>query len=106
MNYACDLLYPGHDYRGLTATSVEEERSFNPRLGGNISVDDFTGYMKNLSLPHPKKIDVAVPANMKCGRPAGDQTEMRDPQWANLTFTFGGIWEIQPQSLEELADKV
>jgi len=102
---AC-LLYPGHDYRGLTATSVEEERSFNPRLGGDVSVDDFTGYVKNLGLPHPKKIDVAVPANMKCGQPAGDHAEMRDPQWANLTFTFGGIWEIQPQSLEELADKV
>ncbi len=102
---AC-LLYPGHDYRGLTATSVEEERRFNPRLGGDVSVDDFTGYVKNLGLPHPKKIDVAVPANLKCGRPAGDPVEMRDPQWANLTFTFGGIWEIQPQSLEELADTV
>lgn len=100
------LLYPGHDYRGLTVTSVEEERSFNPRLGGDVSVDDFTGYMKNLGLPHPKKIDVAVPANLKCGQPAGDLVEMRDPQWAHLTFTFGGIWEIQPRSLEELADEV
>jgi sulfur dioxygenase len=102
---AC-LLYPAHDYRGLTATSVEEERRFNPRLGGNISVEDFTGYMKNLNLPHPKKIDVAVPANMQCGRPAGDQTQMQDPHWANLTFTFGGIWEIQPHSLEEMADTI
>jgi len=100
---AC-LLYPGHDYRGLTATSVEEERGCNPRLGGDISVDDFSGYMKNMNLPHPRKIDVAVPANLKCGQPAADQAEAQDPRWANLTFTFGGIWEIQPQALEELAD--
>ena len=65
---AC-LLYPAHDYRGLTVTSVAEERNFNPRLGGEISEDDFTGYMSNLGLPHPKKMDIAVPANMQCGRP-------------------------------------
>ena len=44
-----------HDYRGLTATSVGEERTFNPRLGGEISEDDFTGYMSNLGLEHPKR---------------------------------------------------
>ncbi len=65
---AC-LLYPGHDYRGVTVTSVEEERRFNPRLGGDIGVDDFAGYMHNLGLPHPKQIDVAVPANLQCGSP-------------------------------------
>jgi sulfur dioxygenase len=62
------LLYPAHDYRGLTVTSVREERRFNPRLGGEIGEGDFTGYMKNLRLAHPKKLDVAVPANLKCGR--------------------------------------
>src|ERR1700693_1892026 len=86
------LLYPGHDYRGVTVTSVAEERRFNPRLGGDIGVDDFAGYMHNLGLPHPKQIDVAVPANLKCGQPAIAQPENADPQWAPLTFTFGGIW--------------
>ena len=66
------LLYPAHDYRGLTATSVAEERRYNPRLGGDIAVGDFAGYMKNLRLAHPKMIDVAVPANLSCGRPEGD----------------------------------
>ena len=102
---AC-MIYPAHDYRGVTATSVDEERRFNPRLGGDIGVDDFAGYMHNLGLPHPKQIDVAVPANLKCGKPAGAQPDNADPQWAPLTFTFGGIWEIQPQILEEVADKV
>ena len=55
------LLYPAHDYRGLTVTSVAEERRFNPRIGGEIGVGDFTGYMKNLGLAHPKLMDVAVP---------------------------------------------
>ena len=63
------LLYPAHDYRGLTVTSVAEERRFNPRLGGEIGVGDFAGYMKNLRLAHPKLMDVAVPANLRCGRP-------------------------------------
>ena len=100
------LLYPAHDYRGLTVSSVGEERNYNPRLGGDISVDDFTGYMNNLGLPHPKKIAVAVPANLRCGEPDGAQPEAGDPQWANLTFTFGGIWEIQPHALEELGESV
>ena len=99
------LLYPGHDYRGLTATSVAEEKRFNPRLGGNLSESDFAGYMRNLGLPHPKKIDVAVPANLNCGRPEHGQAFEDDPDWAPLTYTFAGIWEIEPRSLEDrLAD--
>ena len=100
------LLYPGHDYRGVTVTSVEEERRFNPRLGGDIGVDDFAGYMQHLGLPHPKQIAVAVPANLRCGQPADGQADAGDPQWAPLIYTFGGIWEIRPQALEEIAAKV
>jgi rhodanese-related sulfurtransferase len=99
------LLYPAHDYRGLTVTSVAEERRFNPRLGGDIGEADFAGYMENLHLPHPKQIDVAVPANLKVGRRDGD-VSLTAPTWATLTYTFAGIWEIQPQALEEVTDKV
>ena len=97
---AC-LLYPAHDYRGLTVTSVGEERAFNPRLGGDIGERDFVGYMDNLGLPHPRLMDIAVPANMKCGEPEQGKAPMRDPQWAHLTFTFAGIWELPPAILEE-----
>ena len=105
------LLYPAHDYRGLTVTSVREERTYNPRLGGEIGEDDFVGYMHNLKLPHPKQIDVAVPANLVCGRPsddgpAGTGQADREPGWASLVFTFAGLWEIQPQGLEEAAHGV
>ena len=95
------LLYPAHDYRGLTATSVAEERAFNPRLGGELSETDFIGYMENLGLAHPKQMDVAVPANMKCGRPDVVDGVDDEPDWAPLNYTFAGIWEIVPDWVEE-----
>jgi glyoxylase-like metal-dependent hydrolase (beta-lactamase superfamily II)/rhodanese-related sulfurtransferase len=100
------LLYPGHDYRGLTVTSVAEERRYNPRLGGEINETDFAGYMNNLGLPHPRLMDIAVPANLLCGRPQNDAEAQQSPRWAPLTMTFAGVWEIQPAALEEVARKV
>jgi len=100
------LLYPCHDYKGLTVTSVEEERRFNPRFGGNSNEADFTGYMNNLGLPHPKLMDIAVPANLRCGRPEGVAALPAEPAWAPLVWTFAGLWEIQPQALEEVAPSV
>lgn len=95
------LLYPGHDYHGLTVTSVAEEKQFNPRLGGALSESDFTGYMNNLGLAHPKQLEIAVPANLKCGRPEDTLIPDSEPDWAPLNYTFAGIWEIQPQWVEE-----
>ncbi|MBI1776803.1 MAG: MBL fold metallo-hydrolase [Proteobacteria bacterium] len=94
------LLYPGHDYRGLTVTSVGEERRFNPRLGGQLSEDDFVGFMCNLGLAHPKQMAVAVPANLKCGR-REEAAPAAVPSWGPLTFTFAGIWEVEPHWVEE-----
>jgi sulfur dioxygenase len=48
------LLFVGHDYRGLNLTTVAEERHYNPRIGGEVSENDFVGFMRNLNLPHPK----------------------------------------------------
>jgi sulfur dioxygenase len=96
---AC-LLYPGHDYRGLSVTSVGEERRFNPRLGGQLSEEDFVGYMRNLGLPHPKQMDIAVPANLKSGKREG-ATLPDEPTWGALTLTFAGVWEIDPHWVEE-----
>jgi sulfur dioxygenase len=100
------LLYPAHDYRGLTVTSVEEERRYNPRLGGDVGEGDFVGYMNNLGLPHPKLMDIAVPANLRCGQPEGKVPVPAAPSWAPLTYTFAGIFEIQPQALEESAASI
>jgi sulfur dioxygenase len=102
---AC-LLYPGHDYRGLTVTSVDEERRFNPRFGGSSNEADFAGYMNHLGLPHPKLMDVAVPANLRCGEPLGQTPLPEEPTWALLVWTFAGLWEIQPAALEECGPEV
>jgi sulfur dioxygenase len=93
------LVYPAHDYRGLSATSVGEEKLYNPRLGEAIGEGDFVGYMKHLGLAHPKQMEQAIPANLKCGKP--EKTTTLNPDWAPLTYTFAGIWEVQPNWLEE-----
>jgi sulfur dioxygenase len=61
------LLFPGHDYKGRMVTTVGEEKRFNPRLGFDKSEADFVAIMDQLDLAYPKKIDVAVPANLECG---------------------------------------
>lgn len=100
------LLYPAHDYRGLTVSSVEEERGFNPRLGGQVQEGDFVGFMKNLGLAHPKLMDVAVPANLRCGHIEDHAVDRSNVDWAPLTYTFSGIWEVRPDWLEENLQKV
>ncbi len=60
-------VYPGHDYKGWTVSSIAEERQHNPRL----QVADMAAYvdlMTNLKLPNPKLMDIAVPANRACGK--------------------------------------
>ncbi len=94
-------LYPAHDYRGIMMTTVGEEKQFNPRFGGQISEQDFVGYMNNLGLPHPKQIDIALPANLRCGRPKNGEIADNEPTWAPLKLTFAGVWEVDPQWLEE-----
>lgn len=61
------FVYPAHDYKGRTVSTIDEEMRFNPRLKKGISPDEFSDIMENLNLPKPKKIDMAVPGNMKCG---------------------------------------
>lgn len=90
------VVWPAHDYAGRTSSSIGEEKRLNPRIGGQANEDDFVGYMDNMQLPHPKKLDVAVPANLQSGRPADDQIP-RPPEWAPVVATYGGILEISPQ---------
>jgi glyoxylase-like metal-dependent hydrolase (beta-lactamase superfamily II) len=61
------VVYPGHDYKGRTASTVGEELANNARLGGGRSKADFVELMANLKLAYPKQIDRAVPANLACG---------------------------------------
>ncbi|MGH8266549.1 MAG: rhodanese-like domain-containing protein, partial [Steroidobacteraceae bacterium] len=100
------LLYPAHDYRGLTVSSVAEERRFNPRIADSIGEADFVGYMNNLNLPHPKLLEVAVPANLRVGAPEVAVQHSVNPAWGQLRFTLAGIWEIEPWVLAELRREV
>lgn len=59
-------VYPAHDYNGFTSSTIMEEKQFNPRLQVK-SADEYAEIMNNLNLARPKKMDIAVPANQKCG---------------------------------------
>ncbi len=60
-------VYPAHDYKGWTVSTIDEERRFNPRLQVK-SAEEYADIMNNLNLPNPKMMDIAVPANLQCGR--------------------------------------
>jgi sulfur dioxygenase len=60
------LVFPAHDYKGETVSTIGEEKFFNPRLKDK-SIDEYADLMNNLNLPNPKMMDVAVPANMHVG---------------------------------------
>src|SRR3979409_397639 len=72
------LVYPAHDYKGDTVSTIGEEKQFNPRLKVG-SVDEYVDLMNNLKLPNPKMMDVAVPANMHVGL---HQDEIARKGWA------------------------
>ncbi|MDG4812386.1 MBL fold metallo-hydrolase [Hydrogenovibrio sp. 3SP14C1] len=61
------MVFPAHDYKGFSQSTIGEEKQFNNRAGNNKSYEDFSTIMDNLNLPNPKRIDIAVPGNMKCG---------------------------------------
>ena len=72
------LVYPAHDYKGETVSTIGEERACNPRLRVS-SVDEYVDIMNGLNLTDPKMIGVAVPANRRIGAPQRDD---EDPSWA------------------------
>jgi len=60
------MVFPAHDYKGDTVSTIGEEKRNNPRLQVK-SADEYVALMANLHLPNPKMMDVAVPSNMKIG---------------------------------------
>ena len=72
------LVYPAHDYKGDTVSTIGEEKAFNPRLQVK-SIDEYAELMSKLNLPNPKMMDVAVPANMRVGLA---QEEIAKRGWA------------------------
>jgi glyoxylase-like metal-dependent hydrolase (beta-lactamase superfamily II) len=61
------LVYPAHDYKGRHVSTIAQEKTRNPRLGAGKSEAEFVAIMNGLDLPYPRKIDLAVPGNERCG---------------------------------------
>jgi sulfur dioxygenase len=61
------VVYPGHDYKGWTSSTIREEREHNPRLQ-LADKNTYVAFMTNLQLPSPTLMDIAVPANQACGK--------------------------------------
>ena len=60
-------VYPGHDYKGQTVSTIGEEKEFNPRIGGGRSREQYIAIMNGLKLAKPARIEESVPGNMACG---------------------------------------
>jgi sulfur dioxygenase len=63
------VVYPAHDYMGRRSSTIGIEKETNPRLGKGKTKEEFIEIMAHLNLAYPKKMDVAVPTNMRCGIP-------------------------------------
>ncbi len=91
------LVYPGHDYKGRTVSTVGEEKRWNPRLAATRTEDEFVATMAGLQLAYPKKIDVALPANLQCGVPRGLPVGGEAPgeqRWAPVEVSAAFVPEV------------
>jgi len=98
------LVFPAHDYKGETVSTIGEEKRFNPRLNVK-SMDEYAELMNNLKLPNPKMMDVAVPANMHVGL---HQEEVERKGWAVTAadgITLRGRPDIAIVDLREKSER-
>jgi glyoxylase-like metal-dependent hydrolase (beta-lactamase superfamily II)/rhodanese-related sulfurtransferase len=98
------LVFPAHDYKGDTVSTIGEEKRFNPRLRVR-SVDEYVDIMNNLNLPNPKMMDVAVPANIHVGL---HQEEIARKGWAVSAaeaMALSGRSDIAMVDLREKAER-
>lgn len=95
------LVYPAHDYKGDTVSTIGEERAHNPRLRV-ASIDAYVEQMNNLNLPNPKMMDVAVPANLRIGMP---QDDIDSRGWSLSCAEASDIVDRRDAILIDLRDK-
>jgi sulfur dioxygenase len=98
------MVFPAHDYKGETVSTIGEERAFNPRLQVK-SVDEYVALMASLHLPNPKMMDVAVPANMRVGLA---QEEIARRGWsirADEALTLVGAQDVALVDLREPSER-
>ena len=95
------LVYPAHDYKGDTVSTIGEEKRHNPRLQVR-SVDEYAELMSRLNLPNPKMMDVAVPANMRVGLA---QDEIARKGWAVTPAEAKGLVGRPTVALVDLRER-
>ncbi|SFK73503.1 MBL fold metallo-hydrolase [Methylocapsa palsarum] len=95
------LVYPGHDYKGDTVSTIGEERRYNPRLQVS-SPGEYAELMNNLKLANPKMMDVAVPTNMHVGL---HQDEIARMGWAVSVAEAIGLMGRPEIALVDLREK-
>ena len=98
------LVYPAHDYKGDTVSTIGEEKAHNPRLQVT-SVEEYVALMNSLKLPNPKMMDVAVPANIKVGL---HQEEFAARGWAVTAleaFALAGKPDVAVIDLRERSER-
>lgn len=98
------LLYPAHDYKGDTVSTIGEEKRFNPRLRVK-SIDEYADLMNNLNLPNPKMMDVAVPANMQVGFHQDDVARKGWAVAASEALTLCGRRDVTLIDLRETSER-
>ena len=99
------LVFPAHDYKGDTVSTIGEERRCNPRLQVR-SVDEYVELMNNLKLPNPRMMDVAVPANMQVGLHQDDLTKEGLSFTAREAIERLGCPEILLVDLRETSERL
>jgi sulfur dioxygenase len=95
------LVFPAHDYKGDTVSTIGEEKLFNPRLNVK-SMDEYVELMTNLKLPNPKMMDVAVPANMHVGL---HQEDVARKGWALTAADAVNLLERPDVAIVDLREK-
>jgi len=98
------LVFPAHDYKGDTVSTIGEEKRYNPRLQVD-SMEAYVALMNGLNLSNPKMMDVAVPANMHQGL---HQEEVARRGWAvtaEAAQTLIGGHDIALIDLRERAER-
>jgi rhodanese-related sulfurtransferase len=101
-------VYPGHDYRGHTMTTIGEEKRHNPRIAGK-GREEFVQIMANLGLPPPKHIQEAVPANREVGLGKGPEQSsgaFREIEATELHALLGQVRVIDVREPHELAGEL
>src|SRR3984957_9617226 len=95
------FIYPAHDYKGDTVSTIGEEKLFNPRLRVK-SVDEYVDLMNNLKLPNPKMMDVAVPANVRIGL---NQEDIARKGWAIAASQAMTLYDNREMIVVDLREK-